>query len=491
MRAGPTGNSFERMIKMMTKRRLLTAVFCTLALLTNGASALLAQTQQKMRQPAPPPPAQDVLIPREGMLPPPPSDGFFEMRIAPGAPGDSFNFSFMSSEMHFDSKIVKGAPYSAEAITESVQTLADGNRITRTSKASVYRDGEGRTRRDQTLNHIGPWATADDAPQTIFINDPVAGKNYTLNPRTRTALRTSYGFFYSTDRSGAPDNQRIMIMPGAKEGVMLSLPRDGEAPPQLFMRSEGGATTITSAPSKASPLQGGRLANKAIKSVPPTYPAIAKAAGAQGPVTVQIVVNEAGDVESAKAISGHPLLQQAGVDAARQWKFTPTELSGNRVKVSGMISFVFTLPKGEESPAAETSIMRVPASGHAEDGDGPARIARPKPVTESLGKQIIEGVEAEGTRTTITLPAGMMGNERPINIVSERWYSPELQTVLMTRHSDPRFGETSYRLTNINRSEPTSTLFEVPSDYTLKAEESHPRSLRMMAPSPAKVRQQQ
>ena len=473
---------------MMIKRGLLTAVFCTLALLTNGAGALLAQTQQRVRQAPPPAPEHDVLIEREGGLRQ--REGFFEMQIAPGAPGDSFNFTFMSSGMHFDSKIVKGAPYSAEAVTESVQVLADGNRITRTSKASIYRDGEGRMRRDQTLNHIGPWATADDAPQTIFINDPVAGTNYTLNPRTRTALKTSYGFFYSTDRSGAPDNQRIMIAPGAKEGVMLSLPRDGEAPTRVFMRSEGGAMAVASAPSKASPVQGGRLLGKAIKSVPPTYPPVAKAAGAQGPVTVQIVVNEAGDVESAKAVSGHPLLQQAGVDAARQWKFSPTQLSGNPVKVSGMISFVFTLPKGEESPAAaETSIMRAPTPGHTLDGDAPRRVAGPKPVTESLGKQNIEGVEAEGTRTTITFPAGVMGNERPINIVSERWYSPELQTVVMSRHSDPRFGETSYRLTNINRSEPSRTLFEVPSDYTLKAEELHPRQMRMMSPS--KDRQQQ
>ncbi|HEY1403787.1 MAG TPA: hypothetical protein VGB05_06655, partial [Pyrinomonadaceae bacterium] len=127
---------------------------------------------------------------------------------------------------------------------------------------------------------------------------------------------------------------------------------------------------------------------------------------------------------------------------------------------SGTISFVFSLPKDEASGAV--TFMRTPATGHASEGE------RVKPVTESLGKQMIEGVEAEGTRTTITFPAGMMGNERPINIVSERWYSAELQTVVLTKHSDPRFGETSYRLTNINRSEPSRTLFEVPSDYTVK-----------------------
>jgi hypothetical protein len=88
--------------------------------------------------------------------------------------------------------------------------------------------------------------------------------------------------------------------------------------------------------------------------------------------------------------------------------------------------------------------------------------------TESLGKQTIEGLEAEGTRNVQTIPAGEIGNERPIEIVFERWYSPELQTVVMTRHADPRFGETVYRLTNISRDEPAKSLFEVPGDYTVK-----------------------
>src|SRR4028118_626398 len=105
------------MIRMMNKRRLLAAVFCTVALLTNGAGALLAQTQQRTRQAPPPPPEHDLLIAREEIalprMPAPPGhEGLFEMHIAPGTPGESFNFSFMSSEMHFDSKIVKGAPYS-------------------------------------------------------------------------------------------------------------------------------------------------------------------------------------------------------------------------------------------------------------------------------------------------------------------------------------------------------------------------------------------
>jgi hypothetical protein len=91
-----------------------------------------------------------------------------------------------------------------------------------------------------------------------------------------------------------------------------------------------------------------------------------------------------------------------------------------------------------------------------------------KAVKEQLGKQSFDGVEAEGTRTTITIPAGQIGNEREIQIVSERWYSAELQMVIMTRDSDPRNGETTYRLTNINRGDPDKTLFEVPAGFTIK-----------------------
>jgi hypothetical protein len=89
---------------------------------------------------------------------------------------------------------------------------------------------------------------------------------------------------------------------------------------------------------------------------------------------------------------------------------------------------------------------------------------------ESLGTQTIEGVAAEGTRVTFTIPAGKIGNERPLITVSERWYSAELQTVVLSKISDPRMGETTYRLTNIVRSEPDPALFQVPADY--KVEES-------------------
>jgi TonB family protein len=230
-----------------------------------------------------------------------------------------------------------------------------------------------------------------------------------------------------------------------------------------------------------APAMGNRLANQAVKRVPPVYPAVAKAAGAQGPVTVEIVINEAGEVASAKAVSGHPLLQSAAVDAAKEWRFAPTKLSGEAVKVTGKISFVFALPKDDNSAGVtEVQSVRVITNDGVEGRHMRTPVA--PPVTETLGKQTIEGVEAEGTRTTVTLPAGLIGNERPINIVSERWYSPELQIVVMTKQSDPRFGETTYRLTSINRTEPARNLFEVPSDYTLKTERSPMRRMRLQPP---------
>ena len=86
---------------------------------------------------------------------------------------------------------------------------------------------------------------------------------------------------------------------------------------------------------------------------------------------------------------------------------------------------------------------------------------------ESLGKQMMEGVQVEGTRTTRTIAAGEIGNDRPIDIVSERWFSPELQLTVMTRTVDPRSGETAFKLINLRRAEPAKYLFEVPADYKI------------------------
>jgi len=119
-----------------------------------------------------------------------------------------------------------------------------------------------------------------------------------------------------------------------------------------------GAGTVVSAPTKvniadeppppeakptprAAPISGGVLNGKAISLPKPAYPPIARAAHASGTVVVQVLIDENGNVVSAHAVSGHPLLQGAAVGAARQAKFSPTKLSGQPVKVTGVIQYNF------------------------------------------------------------------------------------------------------------------------------------------------------
>ena len=97
--------------------------------------------------------------------------------------------------------------------------------------------------------------------------------------------------------------------------------------------------------------------------------------------------------------------------------------------------------------------------------------------TTSLGTQTINGVSAQGTRITRTIPAGEIGNQKPIVITIEKWYSPELQETVMTKRSDPRMGETVFQLTNIQRAEPAATLFQVPADYTVEEGRAHVRGM--------------
>ncbi len=105
--------------------------------------------------------------------------------------------------------------------------------------------------------------------------------------------------------------------------------------------------------------------------------------------------------------------------------------------------------------------------GHADGPGAGAAAADKEVVTTSLGTQTIGGVTAEGTRYTRTIPAGQIGNVKAIVIVTERWYSPDLQMVVMTKRSDPRSGDTVFQMTSITRTEPAATLFQVPADYTV------------------------
>jgi TonB family protein len=408
---------------------------------------------------------RDVIVQTDGQ----PADHFvFSNDIMPTPPlavgiGQSnFQYSFSTS---LDAKIVKGKPYSADIVSEHVQTLSDGNRIVRRTNASVARDSEGRTRQESVVTAFGPLAEAmGNLPKHITIFDPVAGTTYMLNPKEKTASKTG-GVL-----------RRIEIKPSTN------------ATPK----------TETSAAPGTQRVSGGVLQGNAIRKVQPSYPALAKAAGAEGAVQVAITVNENGEVTTSEVVSGHPLLKEAAQEAAREWKFKQTELAGKPVKVQGLLTFNFTLEGGASKEAREKAVAELKAAsgepltiemhgktlaeakmipdgqflrmdlGGGEDFQFIRGHKKYEAKKESLGKQTIEGVECEGTRSTTTIPAGEMNNELPINIVTESWYSPDLQVTVLRKFNDPRYGEDTYRLTNINRAEPAKELFEVPSDYTIK-----------------------
>lgn len=94
--------------------------------------------------------------------------------------------------------------------------------------------------------------------------------------------------------------------------------------------------------------------------------------------------------------------------------------------------------------------------------------ADPDTVASELGAQVVGGVNATGKSVTHTTPAGKIGNAAPITSTSETWTSPDLQVVVLSKHSDPRVGQSTYALTNIQRAEPAAAMFQVPSDYTIK-----------------------
>jgi periplasmic protein TonB len=147
-------------------------------------------------------------------------------------------------------------------------------------------------------------------------------------------------------------------VPPVRRGV-TTIVGSSDSNAQVAMPSGPGAGTVVSSPARVNiadeppppeapkptppraPVSGGVLNGKAISLPKPAYPPIAKAAHASGTVTVQVLIDENGNVVSAKAVSGHPLLQAVAVGAARQAKFSPTKLSGQPVKVTGVIQYNF------------------------------------------------------------------------------------------------------------------------------------------------------
>ena len=341
----------------MKKTWILAGVLITGILSIGGPNAF--GQQKETTAPATPPP--DVRV----------NTLYGQLEKTPPTLGNTF--SFVNSEFVFDGKPIKGSPYSAEAITETTQVLGDGNRIVNRSTATLYRDGEGRIRREQTLKSIG-GVTAGALPlQIIMISDPVAGVSYSLDPASRTAHKSPMGSF-------------------------------------TFQRSVPGPAGVANG-------------------------------------TSNFVFNGGGSDSSSARIG---IGTGAGVG----------------------VTVATTAPSAAAMTAPSTAAPSIPWNTQSMSAGGYQVVTRDRHSEnvnkEDLGTQTIEGVAATGTRTTFTIPVGQIGNERPIEIIDERWFSKDLQTVVMTRHSDPRSGETVYRLTNINRSEPDHSLFEVPADYQIK-----------------------
>lgn len=229
---------------------------------------------------------------------------------------------------------VQGAPYSATITNESVQTLADGNRIVQTSTGTTARDSQGRTRQDTVLPAIGNLS-ASNAPHLVFIHDPVAQVSYVVNLTEKTA-------------------QKLLM--------------------------------------------------------PPPLPATSPVENAVGPVTANAFFFQAGGTAR---VADEPM---------------PSPMAIQR-----------TLIGSDQDQAA----------------------------TEDLGSQTIEGVVVNGKRTTRTIPAGQIGNDKPITIVNETWTSPDLKTIISSKRSDPRMGEQTFQLSNIVRAEPDASLFTVPGDFRI------------------------
>jgi hypothetical protein len=104
---------------------------------------------------------------------------------------------------------------------------------------------------------------------------------------------------------------------------------------------------------------------------------------------------------------------------------------------------------------------------------------------EDIGEQVLEGLLVKGTRMTDTIPAGTIGNDRPIEIVTERWYSEDIQATVLERFSDPRVGETTYRLVNVALGDPSPDLFQVPQGYEIKESEMARPGIRVAPPGAA------
>lgn len=118
---------------------------------------------------------------------------------------------------------------------------------------------------------------------------------------------------------------------------------------------------------------------------------------------------------------------------------------------------------------SQTASEPIHGPGGQTDAGRTGAVAPSANAVQALGKQVMEGLTVEGSRSSTLIKVGQIGNDRPIETVTERWYSPDLQVVVMTHSRDPRSGVSIFRLTDIRRAEPDASLFTVPAGYKIEA----------------------
>jgi TonB family protein len=175
--------------------------------------------------------------------------------------------------------------------------------------------------------------TSQSANTTATPESNVVTTNPTEIPESAPPLASDTSSKTAADRASAQASPTPDRTPTPRSTTAATVP--DEPPPR---------STPTPAPERRAPISGGVLNGKAISKPAPSYPAVARAVRASGTVNVQVLIDEKGKVVSARAVSGHPLLQQSAVQAAYGARFSPTLLSGQPVKVTGVITYNFVAP---------------------------------------------------------------------------------------------------------------------------------------------------
>ena len=321
------------------------------------------------------------------------------------------------AEVSTGAQAVKGQPFSADTVSESVQTLADGNRIVQTSNGKIYRNSEGRIRREITGGTGGNAAFGGntfffDYGPRISIAEPAGGRRVLLNDKDKTAFTVDVV---------PPGDVKVLTRSGTGEGVGVGVGSGGNAT-TLRTVVRGDAAPLTEEQKKAIEVLNSH------KEGEPSTPELEKAREVVKSMGIQLVQG--------------PMKTIAPLPA------TGASLTAKGAEIA----------HGFATTSGENWFVGAPGDSKWDTK------------TEELGTQTIEGVSCDGTRRTTTIPAGAIGNDRPIEITYERWYSKDLGMVVMSKHSDPRFGDQTYQLKNIIRAEPDPSLFTVPKEFKFRTE---------------------